>query len=104
MSVDRMILALYGLLLLAGAYFGSKAGSKISLYMGIICGVIVLLSVYYSMSNPKLGYLLLTGISGSLTIMFIQRFLQTHKIMPSGMLLLVSLIAFFVSWSQLIKK
>ena len=41
MSIAQYILLGYGVLLLAGAYFGVKAGSKVSLIMGIISGTLV---------------------------------------------------------------
>ena len=104
MSLSEIILGVYGLLLLSGAYFGWKAGSKISMIMGIISGTIVLDAVYLTRYNQQLGFGILVGISGALSILFLKRLLKTKKMMPSGMLLLMSIVSFIVSISYFIRK
>lgn len=94
MSIAKIILLVYGLLLLSGAYFGLKAGSKMSLYMGIITGLLVL-------SCLSLDFIKgIVFISGLLCIVFLMRLLKTKKFMPSGMLLLMSIVAAIVSSIQ----
>ena len=83
---------------------GWKAGSKVSLIMGLISGLLVLFGVYYSGIRAVCGYGLMAITSGVLTVTFILRFLQTHKMMPSGMLLLVSLMVFILSLKVLLAK
>jgi len=93
-SIAKIILLVYGLLLLSGAYFGLKAGSKMSLYMGIITGLLVL-------SCLSLDFIKgIVFISGLLCIVFLMRLLKTKKFMPSGMLLLMSIVAAIVSSIQ----
>lgn len=104
MSFTKIFFILYGIILLAGAYFGWKAGSKISLIMAICSGILVLFSVYVAAGNPILGYRLLTVLSGILSIIFILRFMKTHSMMPAGMLLILSLAALAVSLSQIFRK
>jgi len=104
MSVVNILLTLYGLFLLSGAYFGMKAGSKISLIMGAASGILVLLSVFLTRTNAHLGYVFLTLLSGSLSVTFLIRLIKTAKFMPSGMLLTISIIAFIISCIQLIRK
>ena len=104
MSLDQIFFIGYGVFLLIGAYFGWKAGSLVSLRMGLISGVLVLLSVGLSFKNAHLGFSLLTAISGLLTLVFIMRFIQTLHFMPSGILLLVSLAAFLLSIRPLMHK
>ena len=93
--MDKMIIAGYGLFLLVGAFFGWKAGSKISLIMGTVSAALVFLGLYMAGTNARNGFLLLLVVSVVLCVSFAQRYLATHKIMPSGMLLAVTL-AFLV--------
>ena len=101
---DKIIIIGYGLFLMVGAYFGWKAGSQVSLIMGIVSGCLVLLCVYLASTNFFLATQMLGGISGLLTIVFLMRFLKTHKVMPSGMLLVVSLAVAIFAISQMMKK
>ena len=87
---DKLIVAGYGLFLFLGAFFGWKAGSKISLIMGLVSGILVFAGLYLTGLNPKMGFLLLTVIGGGLSIVFLKRLMATGKMMPSGMLLTVS--------------
>ena len=104
MSLVNIIFLLYGLILLGGAFLGWKAGSKVSLIMGLISGLLVLFGIYYSGTKAVCGYGLVAVTSGVLTVTFILRFLQTHKFMPSGMLLIFSLIILILSIRQFLSK
>ena len=89
--MDQIILSGYGLLLLTGAYFGWKKGSKISLMMGAASGVLVLGAVFFLKSDPKCALTFLNFMSGFLSLTFLMRLIKTRKFMPSGMLFAVSL-------------
>ena len=91
MALPNIVLIIYALFLFMGAVMGFKAGSKISLIAGLVSGALNLLGVFWLQSNAKQGYLFLIVLNGILTVMFLMRFLKTHKMMPSGMLLLVGL-------------
>ncbi len=88
--IDKIIIGGYGILLLMGAFFGWKAGSKISMIMGLASGALVLVGLYLTGTQPKNGFLFLTIVGGFLAGVFLSRFLKTHQMMPSGMLLIVS--------------
>ena len=94
----------YGIFLLTGAYFGMKANSTVSLIMGLVFGTLVLLSTFISRTNPQLGYVALTFLSGFLTVTFVIRFIKTMKVMPSGMLLAVSAVAFVLALMRILQK
>ena len=102
--MTNFLLTIYGLLLFAGAFFGWKAGSKISLAAGLISGILVLFGVYYAGLRPACGYGLVAAVSGILILAFLQRFLKTHQLMPSGILLILSLIALLVSLNYFFHK
>ena len=98
-----LILILYGCLLLSGAYFGLKAGSKISMIMGIISGLIVLFGSYLVTVDTSKGYFLIASISSFLSIIFLIRLIKTHKFMPAGMLLGASGLVLLLTLCQLSK-
>ena len=88
---DKIIIIGYGLFLAVGAYFGWKAGSSQSLIMGLVSAALVFVGFYLTTSNPKIGFMMLSAIGGILTVVFVMRLLATHKFMPSGMLLIVTM-------------
>jgi len=98
----KIMLSLYGVILLSGAYFGFKAGSKISLVMGIVSGIFVFIGIYMTKTNPTLGYKAVLTISSVLSIVFLIRLLKTQNFMPSGMLLILSLLALVVCLKQIL--
>ncbi|MFA5060055.1 MAG: TMEM14 family protein [Candidatus Omnitrophota bacterium] len=96
---------IYGILMFVGGFIGfAKAGSKMSLIMGIVSGLIIILGVLISLNNPQTGYLVLTVTTTLLSAVFISRLIKTQSFMPSGMLLIFSLAALAVCVVQLIKK
>jgi len=96
-----LVLILYGCFLLSGAYFGLKAGSKVSLVMGILSGLAVLYGAYLTTSNAQNGYVLISAISSFLSVVFLIRLIKTKKMMPSGMLLGASGLVLILTLVQL---
>lgn len=101
MSTSSIFLSAYAIFLFIGAFMGLKAGSKVSLIMGLVSGVLVLLGVCWIKSDIRNGYLFLTLLNGLLTIVFVLRLLKTKSFMPSGMLLMVSLAVFVFCLTRL---
>ena len=101
MSFGLITILVYALILLAGAFMGLKAGSKISLIMGMTSSVIMFIAFYIGQSNGRLGFILAALMSGFLTFTFAQRYFMTHKIMPSGMLGLLSLVVLMICLIQI---
>ena len=97
MPMAKLLLTVYGFLLIAGGFMGLKAGSKVSVIMGTISGLLTLLALYL---RPVPSYCFVAIISGILSVVFIIRLLKTHQFMPSGMLLILSLIALIISMTQ----
>lgn len=96
----RNIVLGYAVFLTVGAFFGARAGSKVSLYMGIGSAVCILIGLLLLKSEPFAGLIFLSTITGILTITFFVRLLKTHALMPSGMLLAISAIVFIISLMQ----
>ena len=101
---DKLILVGYGIFLAFGAYFGWRAGSQISLVTGLISSALVFLGIFLLGGHGKVGYILLTAVSGLLSLVFIIRFFKTHAFMPSGLLLLVSAAIFVLCLSRFISN
>lgn len=92
MAIGKLVLIVYGAFLILGGFMGFKAGSKVSLIMGLVSGALILLSAYLVSGQPIVGFSMATVVSGFLSITFLMRFIKTQKIMPSGMLLAVSVL------------
>ena len=96
--MTKILIAIYGILLFVGGFMGfAKAGSKISLVTGLISGVLTFIGLYVMGQNAALGYKITAVVSALLTIVFIMRFLKTHQFMPSGLLILASVIVLMIS-------
>lgn len=80
----------YALFLIAGAFMGKRAGSKMSLYMGLGSGILVLAGYAVSLQNAVAGYTFLTAVSAALFVVFAVRLVKTRKFMPAGALFLVN--------------
>jgi uncharacterized membrane protein (UPF0136 family) len=100
--MTNLYLYIYAALMIVGGVMGyKKAGSKASLYAGVLSGIFTLVATYMTQTNPALGYGLMTGISLILTFTFLKRLMATKKFMPSGMLLILTIIAGVLSALQL---
>ena len=104
MSVLKIAGLAYGILLIAGGLIGAKAGSKTSLTMGILSGLLAVASSFLVDMNFALAAGLLLTVSGSLCAVFFVRLRKTGKFMPSGMLLCLSLLVWAVTLSQFFRK
>ena len=93
------VFVIYGILMLAGGIFGfMKAGSKASLVTGIISGISILAGVWFLMQGQyDAGRAVIAFTSFALTGIFGLRLYHTRKMMPSGMLLVLSVIAAFLA-------
>jgi uncharacterized membrane protein (UPF0136 family) len=95
----NIILIAYGLFLILGGFFGFKKGSKISLIMGLVSGVLVLVGVWLLTFTPRVAWIFLTCLNTLLSVVFLLRLCKTIKsakskqlgLLPSGMLLLIAL-------------
>jgi len=105
MPTAKIILWVYAILMLGGGIMGfMKAGSKISLIAGLISGLLVIIGLIISNTNAQLGIGIVAATSALLCISFLMRLLKTQSFMPSGMLLVLSVVALSVSVIHLIQK
>ncbi len=94
MLIEQIVILGFSAFLFLGAFFGAKAGSKISLIMGLASGSLIIVGDLIVHFNKKAGLLFLMIVAGLLVVGFVQRVLKTKKMMPAGMLLIVSILFF----------
>jgi uncharacterized membrane protein (UPF0136 family) len=89
-----LLIMLYGTVVFAGGLIGYlKAGSKPSLIAGAVSAALLSGTAWYSHHNEVRALAIAAVIAGLLTLVFLMRFLKTRSFMPSGMMLLLSLVA-----------
>jgi len=93
MGPTKIYFAIFGLLTIAGGVMGFvKAHSTASLIAGSISGVLLLLAAFLLPGQAAAG-LALGGVVSLLLIgYFLPAFLRTHKVMPAGMMSILSII------------
>lgn len=100
MSFGEIVLLVYALLMLAGGLMGWRAGSRPSLIAGGVSGILLLAALYVARNDLRLGLIAGAVIAALLAAVFAMRLAKTKKAMPSGALLLLSLIAAgLLGWS-----
>lgn len=86
-------LLVFGILVSLGGVFGFlKAKSKASLLSGLISGALLITCHSMSRRNPESGFLCGMVVTGLLIVVFGIRLFKTKKFMPSGMLLVLSIV------------
>ena len=91
-TVGQVILGFYGVLLVLGGVMGMvKVGSRISLFAGGGCGLASLVALWISLEDPSKGFLIGGVLPLLLTGIFAGRFFRTWKLVPAGVVFLLSL-------------
>lgn len=92
---------LYGLLSIVGGFMGYRqAGSKVSLFSGLISGLLLLLGAGLMLQGNVMGLQLARVIAGVLIVVFVSRLIKTQKFMPAGLMTITgiaTLAALFVT-------
>lgn len=95
-----ILLLVYAFLLIAGGWIGFiKAKSKPSLIAGHIAGLMIVISILIMTKGGPMargGCILASLTAFLLTIFFGKRFAKTRKVMPAGMMAVVSGIVFLL--------
>ena len=92
-AVARFTLVLYAGLMLGGGVGGYRAaGSKMSLWAGMISFILLVAARGLAHHHPRLGFGLGLIVALSLTAVFAKRVKDTGKAMPSGMLCALSVV------------
>jgi uncharacterized membrane protein (UPF0136 family) len=101
----KIYFIIFGLLTIVGGVIGFvKAGSTPSLVAGSISGIALLVAAFLLPGNVVLGLIIAGVVSLLLAGRFIPNFMQTGKIMPAGLMAILSAIGVIMAIVAWIKK
>jgi uncharacterized membrane protein (UPF0136 family) len=101
----KIYFIIFGLLTLVGGVIGYvKAGSTASIVAGAISGIALIVAAYLLPGNVALGLIIAGVVSIALAGRFIPAFMQTGKVMPAGLMSILSVIGVIVAIVAWIKK
>jgi uncharacterized membrane protein (UPF0136 family) len=87
------ILWIYVVLLLVGGLIGFlKAGSKVSLIASAVSASLLIIASIPSLLQPGIRDILVQTILAALLVIFAVRLTKTKKFMPSGLMLILTLV------------
>jgi uncharacterized membrane protein (UPF0136 family) len=102
MEAAKIYFIVFGLLTIAGGIMGYvKAGSVASIIAGAITGVLLVVAAFLLPEHRVAGLATALVISVLLAAQFAPKFLRTGKVMPAGMMSVLSvigIIAAIVAW------
>jgi uncharacterized membrane protein (UPF0136 family) len=105
MEVTKIYFILFGVLTIAGGIVGYvKAGSVASIIAGSITGVLLLVAAFLLPEHRGPGLATALVISLLLAGQFVPKFLQTGRMMPAGMMSILSVIGVIAAIVAFIKK
>ena len=94
MPLPIVLILVYGTFIFACGLTGFvRAGSKASLLAGVVSAAVLAAAFWTAQSNGVTGLWIAAGTAALLAVVFLIRFLKTRALMPSGMMLVVSLAA-----------
>ncbi len=101
----KIYFIVFGLLTIAGGIMGYvKAGSTISLIAGAICGILLLAAAFLLPANVVAGLVIGGLVSLLLAAQFLPAFFRTGKMMPAGMMSLLSILGIVFAIAAWIRK
>ena len=101
----KIYFMIFGLLTIVGGVMGYvKAGSTASIIAGAISGIALIVAAYLLPGNVVLGLVIAALVSILLAGRFIPAFMKTGKIMPAGLMAVLSVIGVIVAVVAWIKK
>jgi len=101
-AAARIYFIVFGALTIVGGIVGYlKAGSVASIIAGSIAGVLLLVAAFLLPEHRTIGLATALIVSLLLAAQFVPKFLQTGRVMPAGMMSILSaigIIAVIVAW------
>ena len=102
MEASKIYFIIFGLLTIAGGIVGYvKAGSVASIVAGAITGVLLLVAAFLLPEHRVAGLATALIVSFLLAAQFVPKFLHTGRVMPAGLMSVLSvigIIAAVVAW------
>ena len=101
----KIYFIVFGLLTIVGGVIGYvKAGSTASIIAGSIAGILLLIAALLLPGNLALGLALAVVISIALAGRFIPAFIKTGRLMPAGLMSVLSVIGIVMAIVAWMKK
>ncbi len=101
----RIYFVIYGVLTIVGGLIGYlKAGSVISVVSGGIAGLLLLLAAWLLTTNQLAGLSIALIVSLLLAGRFVPKFIGTGKIMPAGLMSLLSVLGIVFAVAAWLKR
>ena len=101
----KIYFMIFGLLTIVGGIVGYvKAGSTASIIAGSISGIALIVAAYLLPGNVAAGLIMAGVVSVLLAGRFIPAFMKTGKIMPAGLMAVLSVIGVIMAMVAWIKK
>ncbi len=105
MEAAKIYFIVFGVLTILGGIVGYvKAGSVASIIAGSITGVLLLVAAFVLPEHRMFGLAIALIVSLLLAAQFISRFLQTGRVMPAGIMSVLSAIGVIVVIVAWVKK
>jgi uncharacterized membrane protein (UPF0136 family) len=102
MEAAKIYFIAFGVLTIAGGIAGyAKAGSVASIVAGSITGILLLVAAFLLPQHRAIGLATAFIISLLLAAQFVPKFIRTGRVMPAGMMAILSvigLVAAIVAW------
>jgi uncharacterized membrane protein (UPF0136 family) len=101
----KIYFLVFGVLTIAGGIMGYvKARSVASIIAGTITGALLIVAGYILSAHRELGLALALVTSAILAGQFIPRFLRTRRLMPAGLMSLLSMIGIVIAIVTWVRK
>jgi uncharacterized membrane protein (UPF0136 family) len=105
MEAAKIYFIVFGVLTVAGGVVGYvKAGSAASIIAGSITGVLLLVAAFLLFEHRAIGLATAFIISLLLAAQFAPKFIRTGRVMPAGMMSILSVIGIIVAIVAWVKK
>jgi uncharacterized membrane protein (UPF0136 family) len=105
MEAAKIYFIVFGLLTIAGGIIGYvKAGSVASIIAGSITGVLLLVAAFLLPEHRTAGLATALVVSLLLAAQFVPKFIRIGKVMPAGMMSLLSVIGIVVAIVVWVRK
>jgi uncharacterized membrane protein (UPF0136 family) len=105
MDATKLYFLVFGALTIVGGIIGYvKAGSLPSIIAGAITGVLLLVAGFLLPEHRAAGIAIAFVVSFVLAAQFVPKFIRTGKMMPAGMMSILSVIGLIVAIVAWLKK
>ena len=105
LGAAKVYFIIFGLLTITGGIVGYvKAGSVISIVAGSISGLLLVAAAFLLPDHQAAGLIVALVVSVLLAGQFVPKFFSTHKVMPAGLMSVLSVLGIIVAIAAWLRK